>query len=212
MPRDLSYAGVMTGAGSILVVCTGNICRSPYIEYVLAHELADLSIGVSSAGTMALVGEPMQDGSSMLLKQLGIDSSGFAARQVVPELVEEVDLVITATRDHRAQVVRAAPRGLRYTFALADFSDLIAHADMAQSVHGESADDTAVRRLVLRAAARRSDIAPRTADASVILDPFRQGSSAFSAMAHQVSLVLPSIEQALRQVVGAGHVDGLPRG
>ncbi|WP_170144128.1 hypothetical protein [Calidifontibacter indicus] len=44
----------------ILVVCTGNICRSPYIERVLATQLAGRGYTVESAGTRALVDYPME--------------------------------------------------------------------------------------------------------------------------------------------------------
>ena len=50
-------------AGSILVVCTGNVCRSPYIERRLRHELAGTGIEVTSAGTRALVGHDMDAGT-----------------------------------------------------------------------------------------------------------------------------------------------------
>lgn len=190
----------MTSAGTVLVVCTGNVCRSPYIERLLSHRLADLGTEVSSAGTMALAGEPMQDEVMALLTQQGIDDGGFEARQLLPELVEQADLVLTATREHRTQVVRAAPRGLRYTFALDDFSDLVADADLSERAHGETDDDSAVTTLVRRAVARRADIAPRHPEDSGIIDPYRQKSSVFDKMAHQVSLALPAIERALRQV------------
>lgn len=196
----LNYDRRMTSVGSILVVCTGNVCRSPYIERLLAHRLADLGVEVSSAGTMALVGELIHEQVAALLTKEGVDHGGFAARQLVPTLVEQADLVLTATREHRTQVVRAAPRGLRYTFAIDDFSDLVADADLSETAHGETVDDTAVTTLVRRALARRADITPRHPEDSGIIDPYRQKSSVFEKMADQVSQVLPAIERALRQV------------
>lgn len=197
---DLQYAHQMTSAGTILVVCTGNVCRSPYIEHLLSHRLADLGIEVSSAGTMALVDQPMQVETAALLAKLGIDDGGFEARQLVPAFVEHADLVLTATREHRKQVVRTAPRGLRYTFAVDDFSDLVADADLSAAVWGEAPDDTAATKLVRRAVARRADVTPRPASDCGIIDPYRQRSSAFEKMADQVAQVLPAIEQALQQV------------
>lgn len=182
------------------MVCTGNVCRSPYIERLLAAEVAELGVEVSSAGTMALVDQPMEEGSARLLADAGVDAGDFAARQLVPAMVQQADLVLTATREHRSQVVRTAPRGLRYTFALDDFSDLVADADLSEAAPSESADDTAVTRLVARALVRRADVAPRSADQSGIVDPFRQGPQVFDQMARQVAAVVPSIAAALRQM------------
>ena len=59
-------AGNRPAVGHILVVCTGNICRSPYIERRLAGLLADTDAVVTSAGTRALVGAPIEPGSAEL--------------------------------------------------------------------------------------------------------------------------------------------------
>lgn len=186
------------------MVCTGNVCRSPYVERLLAAEVAELGVEVSSAGTMALVDQPMDEGSARLLAAAGVDAGDFAARQLVPAMVQQADLVLTATREHRSQVVRTAPRGLRYTFALDDFSDLVADADLSEAAPSESPDDTAVTRMVARALIRRADVAPRASQDSGIIDPFRQGPASFDLMARQVAAALPPIEVALRQVFRAG--------
>ena len=97
-------------SGHILVVCTGNICRSPYLERVLEHELAGTGISVSSAGTGALVGSPIDPESASRLRATGADADGFAARQVTRELVAGADLIIGATREHISEVVPLYPR------------------------------------------------------------------------------------------------------
>ena len=210
----------MTDPGAVLVVCTGNVCRSPYIEHLLRAQLGDLGVSVSSAGTLALAGEPMQDGSAELLARDGIDADGFVARQLTAVMVEQADLVLTATREHRSEVVRSAPRGLRYTFALADFSDLVAGAQnppspwdsslssssatpsaLAMSLSSSSSsssDEGAVARLVALASSRRGEVEARTNPESAIDDPFRQGPEAYARMADQIEQVLPQIVSALR--------------
>ncbi len=200
MSKFRPYYLRMSRVGAILVVCTGNVCRSPYIERLLAAEVAELGVEVSSAGTMALADQPMEEGSARLLADAGVDAGGFAARQLMRAMVQQADLVLTATREHRSQVVRTAPRGLRYTFALDDFSDLVADAELSDAAPSESPDDTAVTRMVARALVRRADVAPRHADDSGIVDPFRQGPQVFDQMAQQVAAVLPSIVAALRQM------------
>ncbi|MGN6413390.1 arsenate reductase/protein-tyrosine-phosphatase family protein [Flexivirga sp.] len=63
----------------VLVVCTGNVCRSPYVEFTLRHAL-DAVLRIGSAGTDALVGEPVDPGCAELLAAKGVDTDDFAAR------------------------------------------------------------------------------------------------------------------------------------
>ena len=86
--------------GCVPVLCTGNICRSPFIERLLAHALADTSIEVTSAGTGALVDHPIHESSARRLDAAGVPSSDFAARQLTPEMVKAADLIVAATREH----------------------------------------------------------------------------------------------------------------
>lgn len=82
----------------ILMVCTGNICRSPMAEELLRQRLLvkERPIEVSSAGTHAVVGapaDPMAD--ELLLHQCGITISKHRARQLTQELIFSVDLILT---------------------------------------------------------------------------------------------------------------------
>ena len=185
----------MTGAGQLLVVCTGNVCRSPYIERLLGAALAPYGVEVSSAGTDALVGQPMDDGSAQLLERAGVSAGGFTARQLTPTLARSADLVLTATRDHRRQVVRMAPKALRHTHAIVDFSDLLAGGDLEPAGEGSF-----VAQLAAGAAARRNEIQVRDADESGIVDPYRRSPDVFDQMAAQVGHVLPPIIDAARRL------------
>lgn len=71
----------------VLMVCLGNICRSPMAEYVLRHQVAaaglDAHIAVASAGTSGWHnGEDMHSGTRRTLLAQGIDPAGFASSQV----------------------------------------------------------------------------------------------------------------------------------
>lgn len=80
----------------ILVVCVGNICRSPMAEALLASRLANLGLHcrVESAGLAALVGKPADPLAQALMRERGLDVSGHRARQLVPALVSAADLVL----------------------------------------------------------------------------------------------------------------------
>ncbi|MBB2890164.1 protein-tyrosine phosphatase [Flexivirga oryzae] len=183
-----------------MVVCTGNVCRSPYIERLLADGLRDLDVEVSSAGTHALTGRPMEPGSARLLQEAGISADGFVARQLTAAMLREVDLVLTATREHRREVAQLEPKALRYVHAVDDFSDLVAAAELQHESFLEPAAASLVAKLAIRAQSARGEVAARLADASGIVDPFRQSDEVFDTMAQQVGAVLPKIVQAAHEV------------
>lgn len=94
--------------GSVLVVCTGNICRSPAGERMLARICADLR--VSSAGLGALVGAPADQVTFDVAKaQYGLDLSGHIARSFTAELGSSHDLILAMDRHHRLDIMRHWP-------------------------------------------------------------------------------------------------------
>lgn len=183
-----------------MVVCTGNVCRSPYIERLLTVGLRGLDIEVSSAGTRALAGRPMDAGSARLLKDAGITTDDFVARQLTATMLAEADLVLTATREHRREVVQLEPRALRFAHVIDDFSDLVAAADLRHPSFMESPGASVVAKLAARAQSARGEVAARVAEDSGIVDPFRQDESVFAAMSQQVGEVLPRIIRAAHEV------------
>lgn len=190
--------GTPNRGGSILVVCTGNVCRSPYIHLRLAEALNDLGIDVSSAGTGALVGRPVDPGSAALLDAAHVDSSAFRARQLTAQLVQDADLVLTATHSHRRQVVQEVPAALRKTFALTDFADLVEglQLDDLATVRGCSL----VSRVASAAADRRHLVHARTDEDADIVDPFRRGADVFAQMERQTMPSLDVVVNTLRRV------------
>ena len=66
---------------AILCICTGNVCRSPAAERLLARALGP-SVTVASAGTYALVGQPFSPPMDRLVLEGGADPAGFAAGQL----------------------------------------------------------------------------------------------------------------------------------
>lgn len=113
----------------ILTVCTGNVCRSPFLEQLLRAELARAlpaghPITVASAGTRPPVGAPLDPRTARSLRAAGVEPTEHAARRLAPSDVLGARLVLTATREHRAAVVRAHPPALRYAFTAAEFERL----------------------------------------------------------------------------------------
>ena len=182
--------------GCVLVLCTGNICRSPIIERLLAHALADTSIEVTSAGTGALVDHPIHESSARRLDAAGVPSSDFAARQLTPEMVKAADLIVAATREHVGGAAQLHPSALRKGFALLDLADLIDGVPDAVILAAPGA--TRAAKVAAEALVRRGEVQPRTPEAATIVDPYMQDESVFDAMDTQVRRTVPIVARALR--------------
>ena len=103
--------------GNVLVVCVGNICRSPMAQAMLQHALQDKTdVAVESAGLGALAGHPASEHSVALMKERGIDISGHRARQLTPEMIAGSDLILVMEQGHRRAIdsVEPAARGKIY--------------------------------------------------------------------------------------------------
>jgi protein-tyrosine phosphatase len=144
----------------ILVVCTGNICRSPAAALLLDRR-TDASVTVESAGVAALDGHEISGPMAVLLQERGISTDGFAARTLTPDLVADAALVVTMTRAQRAQTVRLDPRAVRRTFTLLELALLL---DGAPHEVRKGEDDAARLALVpdLAASQRRRMLDART--------------------------------------------------
>jgi len=86
----------------VLLVCTGNTCRSPMAMGALRQRLAadGERILVESAGTAAWEGQPASEASVRVAANAGVDLSGHRSRRVTPAMVRSADLVLVMERAH----------------------------------------------------------------------------------------------------------------
>jgi protein-tyrosine phosphatase len=148
---------------TVLYVCTGNLCRSPMAELLFrgwAHPDAD--VVVSSAGMRAVVGHGIDHSSAAALTALGIDPDQHRARQFEPWMAADADLVLTAGREQRDEVMTELPSTFRRTFTMKEFVRL---------VHDERLDDPAA--LVAHAAASRGQAGLVPVEDDDVRDPYR---------------------------------------
>ena len=116
----------MTENYTILTVCTGNICRSPAMERLLAQLFsAEPGIQVSSAGTYAHDGEDMQPPMKRLLVDYGADAENFVAEQVTGRMIQRADLILAATRVHIADMLAEEPDARHRMFTHPEFGRLL---------------------------------------------------------------------------------------
>lgn len=96
---------------SVLVVCVGNICRSPMGERLLACELAKqgAEISVGSAGIGAMVGDGADDLAASVAAENGISLAGHVARQFTRDLGAAHSLILVMEPGHRREIMAAAP-------------------------------------------------------------------------------------------------------
>ncbi|HDS9357725.1 TPA: protein tyrosine phosphatase [Enterobacter chengduensis] len=92
---------------SILVVCTGNICRSPTGERLLRQMLPH--VRVDSAGTAGLTGEPADAAACQTAAKNGVSLEGHVARKTTSAMLREYDLILVMETGHIAQVTSMAP-------------------------------------------------------------------------------------------------------
>ena len=175
----------------VLMVCTGNICRSPMAELIFHAGLQAAlnpeqaaAFSVHSAGTYGLHGYPIDAHAARIMTDLAIDSSRFRAREVTEAMLAETDLVLTATRDHRAAVVTMLPRAARRTFTLREFGRLCDLVDPTELPDGDIVQRA--RQLVVAAAAQRGmAVVPRQEDD--VADPYGARLTEFEASAELIS-------------------------
>ncbi len=102
---------------SVLVVCVGNICRSPTGERLLKQQLPHKKI--ASAGIGALVGKPADSVAAAVAESHGLSLDNHVAQQLTKEMCRDYSLILVMEKNHIEAVCRLAPevRGKTMLFA-----------------------------------------------------------------------------------------------
>ncbi|QNF94963.1 low molecular weight phosphatase family protein [Janibacter sp. YB324] len=189
----------------IMTVCTGNICRSPYVQLALGHALESVRPGafeVVSAGTQALIGNPVEPGSASILDAKGITHDHFAARQISERMLDDIDIVLPLEVSHRKIVLSYSPRHLKRAYTVKELARLLDSAHerepWTQRLAGLTTPEERWAALPSHLARERGlSRAPEGADD--IDDPYRQPQEVFDRMAAEVDAAVERIVAFERQ-------------
>jgi protein-tyrosine-phosphatase len=110
---------------NILVVCTGNVCRSPMAEYLLRDlikkEYLQNLAQVESAGTEALEGYPAAEYTAAICEKFGLDTTPHRARSITLDMVKNADLILCMGIHHKFDLIKVFPQFHYKIFLLKQF-------------------------------------------------------------------------------------------
>lgn len=101
---------------NILVVCIGNICRSPMAEYLLKQNYPEKTI--HSAGISGLIGHKADKKAILCMQRLNIDMQSHIARKLNAELIKQSDLVLVMSQNQLNHIEQTWPFAKGKTFRL----------------------------------------------------------------------------------------------
>jgi protein-tyrosine phosphatase len=194
---------------SILVICTGNVCRSPIAEGSLRASLVDrFGSGaplVSSAGTTGWEGSAAMPESVRAARELGIDISDHRARELLADHVERADLVIGMAREHVHVVARSLPVAAARTFTL---KELVRLLEGLRPLPGPVGPEALARRVQAADDLRSTGFAGNPHDEDVV-DPLGMPLESYRAVAWELREWTQRLVDAMfgaRADAGAGGV------
>ena len=168
---------------AILVVCSGNICRSPIAEGLLRRALERRLGGtapvVGSAGTIAIDGAPAMPESIEAARERGVDIRMHTARPLTPELIDDADLVVTMAAEHRDEVRRLVPGAVPRTFTLKELTRVLEALPATES-------DLRLDTRIGAAAAARANGAPANRFDEDVVDPLGMPLDTYRAIAWEI--------------------------
>ncbi len=191
----------MTDTYTLLTVCTGNICRSPAMERLLAHHFSgEEGIRVHSGGTYAHDGEDMQPPMKQRVADYGAETEGFVAEQLTPQMVRGSDLILTATREHVEDILADVPEAEDRTFTVREFGRLLSSVDagrIAEAVGEGAAVPERLAALVPLVAAQRRGASSAGREDDVV-DPYMLPEDIYDESFRQLREPIEALAEAVR--------------
>lgn len=133
----------------ILVVCTGNVCRSPlaegFLRAALAERMGDEAPVVTSAGTAGWEGAGAMTESIRAARERGVTIDAHRARELRADMVDEAELVLAMAAEHRDAVASLRPDAASKTFTIKELVRLLEASPPSGSAAARVAAASAAR-------------------------------------------------------------------
>jgi protein-tyrosine phosphatase len=203
---------------SILIVCSGNLCRSPFAEGLLRRLLTERfgasAPAVSSVGTIARDGAPATPEAIVVASEHGVDASSHTARRLAREDLAEADLVLTMTSEQRDAVARVDAQATGKTFTVKELVRLLETLPGSERAKGP---ESLALRIAEADAHRRTGFAGNPDDEDVA-DPIGHPIETYRAVAWELAAwserlveVLFGATPPLAAAERPSRADGSPR-
>jgi protein-tyrosine phosphatase len=184
----------------VLFVCTGNICRSPIAEQMLVEKATSirLPISVGSAGVMAMTGDPMTPQAARAMAERGFTPTKHISQDLTTKLLEEADLVLTATLEHRSEIARMLPKVSKYSFTIDEFARLTSFLRADPEFQEEfkkkprESREQYLKRAMLEAVLLRGMV-PTNLDPVDVVDPYGESVEVYNQVAEHIDVMLEII-------------------
>lgn len=168
----------MSDFARVLMVCTGNICRSPAMHYLAARDWAGAA-EVSSAGTHAETGMDATPEIRRSAAGYGLVMPRHRPTQLTASLVSRADLVLVATEAHARWIAREMGDLPDHVFGLKQAAELASRAD-------DPAGETAAERLRGVTAALRAEQEREPAPLSSLDDPWARDQNTYDRVMGEI--------------------------
>ncbi|WP_372498040.1 arsenate reductase/protein-tyrosine-phosphatase family protein [Sinomonas terrae] len=178
---------------TVLMICSGNLCRSPIAEQLLRTRTIGYPLRVCSAGVIAEEGAAMPKEAAAVSRMYGGEPDGHRAQLLTEGHLRSADLVLTAARSHRRSVVQILPSMSRRTFTINEFARLIAAVPLS-----ELSRPSDPARLVEAARALRGFVPPPENEYDDDLeDPYRQPFEVYEMVGSRIQQQIGVIAERL---------------
>lgn len=170
---------------SILIICTGNLCRSPLAARLLGQRLTQSSVDatVQSAGFIANGSNPPPPLVQVAL-EMGVDLARHHSRQVLTSDLDRATLILCASRKHVRETVTRSPETWPKSFTLKEF------VRRARTVENLSQKQTAPEWIGrIHVGRRREDLLGSSA-MDDIEDPMGRSAEAYRNMAREIAMLV----------------------